>query len=84
MYSTSERYKKAISRDIQWWESKLVIDGTEYFDFMKLDGKLGICAEEHGYCISGCTDTRNDLICAIYRSAGYLLCWITSVRLQYW
>ena len=47
MYSTSERYKKAISRDIQWWESKLVIDGTEYFDFMKLDGKLGICAEEH-------------------------------------
>ena len=47
MYSTSERYKKAISRDIQWWESKLVIDGTEYFNFMKLDGKLGICAEEH-------------------------------------
>lgn len=47
MYSTSERYKTAISRDIQWWESKLIIDGKEYKDFLKLDGKLGICAEEH-------------------------------------
>ena len=61
MYSTSERYKKAISRDIQWWESKLVIDGTEYFDFMKLDGKLGICAEEHlsfGGTVSGYLDVQ--------------------------
>lgn len=61
MYSTSERYKKAIARDIQWWESKLVIDGTEYFDFMKLDGKLGICAEEHlsfGGTVSGYLDVQ--------------------------
>ena len=47
MYSTSERYKTAVARDIQWWESKLIIDGKEYKDFLKLDGKLGICAEEH-------------------------------------
>ncbi len=47
MYSTSERYKTAVARDIQWWESKLIIDGKEYRDFLKLDGKLGICAEEH-------------------------------------
>ena len=61
MYSTSERYKKAIARDIQLWESKLVIDGTEYFDFMKLDGKLGICAEEHlsfGGTVSGYLDVQ--------------------------
>lgn len=47
MYSTSERYKTAVAKDIQWWESKLIIDGKEYRDFLKLDGKLGICAEEH-------------------------------------
>lgn len=47
MYDTSERYKVFIEKDVQRWESKLVIDGNEYKNFMKLDGKLGICADSH-------------------------------------
>mgnify|MGYP000178796866 FL=1 len=55
MYSTSDKYKEVIQKDIIWDVEKLVIDVEEYTDFIKLHRKAGIVSDDHvnfGNCIS--------------------------------
>ena len=61
MYSTSDKYKEVIQKDIIWDVEKLVIDVEEYTDFIKLHRKAGIVSDDHvnfGNCISSFLDVE--------------------------